>query len=338
MTSTRVVDGRVRRLGEPEPEDRQGLSPSNYNQPTSDPDATPPAYGVAPVAHPVYTPGMRPPEIEEAMRRTRQAAPQQSGGQELPPPLLTPPAAPPPPALPSEPMIDMSFEQVDRETASGPLGVPVLALSGHDGSGKTTLARVIAEQYGGQVVSFAAPLKDDLIALGYDRDRILSKPTPPHLRALMRAHGEASRAEMGVDYWVRRWMLSAATARDQGARIVVVDDLRHVSELLSMWHLGGTVIGLLRPEAEPDPADLGVNRVESVREVWAVRSRIQGAIMRRKFEPGNKTPPELLSMAGLRDVPDFPDANEKPGSYLSRIGLDFVVDAMLSPPEARNDA
>lgn len=323
------VNGRPARLDAPEGAEERRAAPddipitsSRYNtsfaQPIDHPVRVPggvPATEAAPPPQPVpeaapQTPVSTPPPPA--------VAPAPTGT--LPPPLLTAPVPPRPVVTPEPFSLDFSEWQPQA------LSVPLIAISGHDGSGKSTLARVIAAEYGGEVISFADALKIDLMTLGYDDIR--DKPTPPHYRALMRAHGEAARVRHGTDYWVRRWAEAAAVSAARGSRVIVCDDMRHLSELLAVWKLGGTALALLRPAAEPDPGDLGVNAAESVREVWAVRSRIESALLRVGVTPG--VFPEIAARAGIRMVPTRPDHAElTPRQYLNGMGLGEVLDIVV---------
>ncbi|MHA0048632.1 hypothetical protein [Deinococcus sp. PEB2-67] len=162
-----------------------------------------------------------------------------------------------------------------------PIPGRIIGLSGHDGSGKTTTARVIAELTGGVIISLADPLKAQAAQhLGLTEAEVRLKPTPPHLRNYLRALGWAMRVESGADYWLRLWHAHALRLLHRGVPVVIVDDVRHINEYDWIAHLtSGYVAALYRADTEPDIAD---NLPPIITEVWDVRQ--QAAADRVKLE------------------------------------------------------
>lgn len=145
----------------------------------------------------------------------------------------------------------------------------VLALSGHDGAGKTTTARAFADLTGGVVISLADLLKEQAAAhLGVPVATLYAKPTPEHLRAYMRALGWAMRVEHGAGYWLQAWHARAA---ESGARVVIVDDVRHVNEAEYVLERGAALVSVTR--AGTDPA-LTPDTPPIIREVFDIRRAV----------------------------------------------------------------
>ena len=149
----------------------------------------------------------------------------------------------------------------------------VIALSGHDGVGKTTTAHLLAGALGGIVISLADTLKADAARhLGVPESVIRRKPTPPHLRDYMRALGWAKRQEHGLDFWLHRW--KAEVLRVPPGVPVIVDDVRHLNEADFMLMRGARLVCLMRPEVEP-ARYTGVAHPPIVEEVWMIRDPVE---------------------------------------------------------------
>ena len=109
----------------------------------------------------------------------------------------------------------------------------VIGIVGHDGAGKSTLASAIVAQglesgLKGEIIPLARALREELATMaGYSRESLYAKPTSPHMRALLRAHGWARRIEEHEGYWVTR-LLHAIAATDSD--LYVTDDVRHANE------------------------------------------------------------------------------------------------------------
>lgn len=131
----------------------------------------------------------------------------------------------------------------------------VLALCGKAGSGKSTAASILVEEYGYTLVKFAAPLKNMLRAIGMTNEQIEGGlkeiPSPLLLgktpRYAMQTLGtEWGRQIIGDDFWCNAWRHTAQQVIAAGGK-VIVDDCRFENELRSVRQLCGSVVVIERP-------------------------------------------------------------------------------------------
>jgi hypothetical protein len=128
---------------------------------------------------------------------------------------------------------------------------PIIGLTGNAGSGKTTVARYLAEQYGFQWTRFAGPLKSMLRALGLSERQVDGdlKEVPCDLlcgktpRWAMQSLG----TEWGRNCIDSEFLVNAWRARLERDANVVVDDTRFPNEVAVIKNLGGIVVKIERP-------------------------------------------------------------------------------------------
>jgi hypothetical protein len=103
----------------------------------------------------------------------------------------------------------------------------IVGLSGKIHSGKSFVAKSMVLQHDFNIQSFAGPLKEDVVAMGFDRKVVYYKK-PPWMRALLQVYGQAKRA-LDPDYWVKR----AANAIDlcKPGSVFIFDDVRFPNEV-----------------------------------------------------------------------------------------------------------
>lgn len=134
--------------------------------------------------------------------------------------------------------------------------IDTIVLHGHDEVGKSSTAQALADALNARglrviVASLGAAIRQDVHRLGY---AAWKKPTPAHLREILRAHGEGARAEHGTDYWIDRLEESLATAEANGmdCDVLIVDDCRQAHEYLHYTSMPSTAfVSLTRRAKEP---------------------------------------------------------------------------------------
>jgi hypothetical protein len=135
----------------------------------------------------------------------------------------------------------------------------LIAFTGLAGSGKSTAALHLVEQYGYARVRFADPLKKMMAALGLTPEQYdgALKETPCDLlcgktprRAMQSIGTEWGRALIGPDVWTRAWQHSVRQF-DQLPfdQHIVVDDCRFPNEVEAVKEMGGVIVYIARPGA-----------------------------------------------------------------------------------------
>lgn len=135
--------------------------------------------------------------------------------------------------------------------------LPIIALKGHGGSGKSTAAGLLVDQ-GYEKTSFAEPMRRMLEAIGVEHEAmtdsvrkespcsVLSDATP---RVAMQTLGTEWGRTLSPDFWVNLWKTRAAGFLALG-RDVVIDDCRYPNEAEAVRSLGGFVIEIVGDEDE----------------------------------------------------------------------------------------
>jgi energy-coupling factor transporter ATP-binding protein EcfA2 len=124
-----------------------------------------------------------------------------------------------------------------------------IAISGKSGSGKSTLARELSRLLDARVLSFAAPLKDGLRAMGVLEDG------DPTNRPLLQGIASVIRSVKGPDTFVE--LMDRQLSRRFRRANVIIDDLRYLNEYewcrengFFLVRLRGSFRALTGPEAE----------------------------------------------------------------------------------------
>lgn len=104
-----------------------------------------------------------------------------------------------------------------------------ILLSGQYSSGKTTLSNTLQKILSDSVcLPLANSIKDDISRkLEISKSQVYSKPTPAHLRELIKSYGTFIKTEYTQDYWCdivyNRFIAS-------NKKILIIDDIRFAHE------------------------------------------------------------------------------------------------------------
>lgn len=154
----------------------------------------------------------------------------------------------------------------------------VVALAARKANGKSTVANYLAERFGAERVMFAAGVKE--LAgrlLPWRREQMFGtqaekETVDPRFglscREFMQRVGNEAREVIGPNVWVDA---ALTTIRSGGPRLVVIDDLRYVSEARAIaippeLSFRGVVIKLVRsdlPNDDPHPSEAQVDMIPS---------------------------------------------------------------------------
>lgn len=116
--------------------------------------------------------------------------------------------------------------------------MPRIAFSGRARSGKTTAALYLVSQCGGQIISFADALKNELASIGIEPDRMWIHKDPT-VRTLMQTYGQAMRQQDG-----RCWINMMWPELQNATGNIYVDDLRYPNEAEFLRNMGFKLVRL----------------------------------------------------------------------------------------------
>lgn len=143
----------------------------------------------------------------------------------------------------------------------------LLGVCGYKYAGKSTAARLAAEEWGFSRTRLAEPIKAAAVACGVpaacvDGDEAAKECPLPLLggrsaRWFMEQIGDWGRSTVGEDYWLRLWSRRADDLLAQGRGLVLVDDVRYPDEdeHLAAWAEARGLPYLLVRVSAPDRED-----------------------------------------------------------------------------------
>lgn len=151
----------------------------------------------------------------------------------------------------------------------------IVGLAGGKGCGKSSVARIMERKFGYEIMSFAAPIKDMLKAMGL-RDAELNDPVLKEIkldeygkspREIMQLLGtEFARNMIAEDIWVTAMKRKIAPGMK-----VVIDDVRFENEARFIRDSGGSVLEVKRTR-------LDANADTHISEAGIPESLIDGII------------------------------------------------------------
>lgn len=124
----------------------------------------------------------------------------------------------------------------------------LIGLAGRSGVGKDYVALVM-RQFGYSAYALADDIKLDIAMMeGVPIEQQYGK-RDPDIRALQVHYGEAVRAELGEDFWMRRLLFKIQQEQLRGrGQYVVIPDVRKQLEVDAITAAGGVVYGVRAPE------------------------------------------------------------------------------------------
>jgi hypothetical protein len=153
----------------------------------------------------------------------------------------------------------------------------IIGLTGLAGTGKDTVRRMLEEDHGFEGLAFADPLRDMIGALLTENsistiwmyDRALKEAPIDGLgvsyRRLAQTLGtEWGRHAVGTDLWVNLAEHRISVLRSQGARAVVISDVRFLNEAAWIHTHGGEVWRIHRSSAQPVAAHISESELLSI--------------------------------------------------------------------------
>ena len=136
----------------------------------------------------------------------------------------------------------------------------LIGLSGKIHSGKSTVAKALAERHGFVVRGFADALKQDVEGMGFERE-VVRYSKPPAVRSLLQAYGQAKRL-FNEHYWIER--LENAISLCKPGTVFVIDDLRFPNEFEWIKSKDGVCIRIERPDYPVQSNDYSETALDNV--------------------------------------------------------------------------
>ncbi len=117
----------------------------------------------------------------------------------------------------------------------------IIGITGHMGSGKTSVAQILSGIVITTILPFSSPVKDAALNLGWDGKKCVKG------RRLLQLLGtECGRDCIDIDIWVNRWIDEFQNMTHDHI-YVIADDIRFDNEADLLRSLGGIIICVKRP-------------------------------------------------------------------------------------------
>ena len=143
----------------------------------------------------------------------------------------------------------------------------IIGLTGRKGCGKSTVGRIIAEEFDYAIKSFATPIKLMLSAMGLTKDQLydpkLKELTIPEFgkspRELCQLLGtEFGRMLVSQNIWV-----TSLKKHLDADKNYVIDDVRFENEAVMIRAMGGVIVRVIRGIPQPDDEHISEDGLDS---------------------------------------------------------------------------
>lgn len=124
----------------------------------------------------------------------------------------------------------------------------LIGLMGKIGSGKTTVAQILVNNYGFVKVSFADALKQMLVnAKIITYDEAFVNKTPYAREMLQKIGTDLIRNQIDKDFWVKQTAILIDKLRKKGIDKIVIDDVRFPNEHQFVINQDGIIVKVVDP-------------------------------------------------------------------------------------------
>jgi dephospho-CoA kinase len=134
--------------------------------------------------------------------------------------------------------------------------ITVIGLCGKAGSGKSTVAQYLQENYGFERIAFADSLKEILLESGIVSPLDLVKKTPYARFLLQRIGTDVIRNQVDPNFWINKTLKKIGELIFKGKKNIVIEDVRFPNEAELINLFNGTVIKVVRNNNTLDREDL----------------------------------------------------------------------------------
>lgn len=156
----------------------------------------------------------------------------------------------------------------------------IIGLLGKAQAGKTTTAGIILDQKGGQVLSFATPLKWMIVNAGICSYHDVFIEKTWFSRKMMQLIGtDLIRNQISEDFWINKMLEQIMNARLTDITThIFIDDVRFTNEVNFIKKNGGTIIRIIRSNLisnDVHSSECDLDAFEVDHEIWNNGSIIQ---------------------------------------------------------------